>query len=60
MTQTKAPPDAYQRQLQHLIKLAKQQGWKAYAWHQAKELDKQPLFAGIAADLTTAMRETSK
>lgn len=47
----------YQQQLAHLVQLARQPGWKAYVWHQAKELDKGPLFGGIAADLVAQMRK---
>ena len=47
----------YDQQLQHLIRLAKQPGWKAYAWHRAKALDAEEsgLFRGIADDLKAAM-----
>lgn len=45
----------YQQQLAHLVKLAQQSGWKAYVWHQAQELDKEPPFEGIAADLVAEM-----
>ena len=47
----------YGQQLQHLIKLARQPGWKAYAWHRAKVLDADDtgLFRGIADDLKAAM-----
>ena len=47
----------YDQQLQHLIRLAKQPGWKLYAWERAKTLHKEEsgLFRGIAADLKAAM-----
>ena len=47
----------YDRQLQHLINLARQPGWKAYAWERAKTLHKEEsgLFRGIADDLKAAM-----
>ena len=47
----------YSLQLQHLIRLARQPGWKAYAWHRAKALDAEEsgLFRGIAADLKAVM-----
>ena len=47
----------YDQQLQHLIRLAKQPGWKAYAWERAKTLHKEEsgLFRGIAEDLKAAM-----
>lgn len=49
----------YSLQLQHLIRLARQPGWKAYAWHRAKVLDAEEtgLFRGIADDLKAAMAE---
>jgi hypothetical protein len=48
----------YQEQLDHLIKLAKTPGWKHYAWHRAKELekDRSGLFKWIAEDLRKAMQ----
>ena len=51
--------DAYHQQLQHLIRLAKQPGWKLYAWERAKTLhrEKSGLFRGIADDLKAAMAE---
>lgn len=48
---------AYQLQLAHLVQLAQQPAWKAYAWSRAKDLDKTPPFEGIAADLITNMKE---
>lgn len=47
----------YDQQLQHLVRLAKQPGWKAYAWQRAKDLDREEtgLFRGIAEDLKAAM-----
>ena len=47
----------YDQQLQHLIKLARQPGWKLYAWERAKTLHREEsgLFRGIAADLKAAM-----
>lgn len=50
-------PGAYDHQLAHLIRLAELPGWKAYAWHRAKELDADSsgLWTGIAEALKTAM-----
>ena len=47
----------YDQQLQHLINLARQPGWKAYAWERAKTLHREEsgLFRGIADDLKAAM-----
>ena len=47
----------YDQQLQHLIRLARQPGWKAYAWERAKALHREEsgLFRGIAEDLKAAM-----
>ena len=49
----------YDQQLQHLIRLAKQPGWKAYAWERAKTLHREEsgLFRGIADDLKAVMAE---
>ena len=49
----------YDQQLQHLIRLARHPGWKAYAWHRAKVLDADDtgLWRGIADDLKAAMAE---
>lgn len=48
----------YQATLEHLIDMARDQGWRVYAWGRAKELeaDKSGLFYGIAADLTAAVK----
>lgn len=48
----------YQATLEHLIAMARDQGWRVYAWARAKELeaDKSGLFCGIAADLSAAMQ----
>lgn len=48
----------YQATLEHLIAMARDQGWRVYAWGRAKELDadKSGLFSGIAADLTAAFK----
>ena len=48
---------AYQQQLVHLLEMARQPAWKAYAWSRAQELDKTPPFEGIAADLITEMKK---
>ena len=41
----------------HLLEMARQPAWKAYAWHRARELDKTPPFEGIAADLVAEMKK---
>lgn len=48
---------AYDKALANLIKLAKTPGWKEYAWHRAKEMERceTGMWAGIAADLKQAM-----
>ena len=48
---------AYQRQLEHLIAMAKVEGFKAYAWKRAQALDEDQsgLFTGIADALKAAM-----
>lgn len=48
---------AYDKALAHLIKLAKTPGFKDYAWHRAKEMERceTGMWAGIAADLKQAM-----
>jgi hypothetical protein len=43
----------YQTQLDWLIKMSNNPGFKAHAWHQAQQLD--DLFPGIANDLVTRM-----
>lgn len=50
-------PGEYERQLEHLIQLAGRPGWKAYAWHRAKELDADPsgLWRGLSEALKAAM-----
>lgn len=45
----------FDRQLQHLISMASRPGFKAHAWYRAQELDKEPLFKGIAEALMAAM-----
>lgn len=52
------PQTAYQKQLDWLIKLASNPGWKSYAWERAQELDKEQsgLFRGIAEDLNNRMQ----
>lgn len=51
------PPGAFEQQLQHLIRMAREPGWKAYAWQRAQELDADSsgLFTGIADALRAAM-----
>lgn len=49
----------YEQQLNHLIELSKNEGFKAQAWYRAKELDKDEsgLWAGIANELKNAMQK---
>lgn len=49
----------YEQQLNHLIELSKNEGFKAQAWYRAKELDKDESgnWRGIAKDLEAAMRK---
>ena len=51
-------PYLYQETLAHLVHLAKQPGWKAQAWHRAKELEScsTHLWIGITTDLTNHMK----
>ncbi len=51
-------PWLYQETLAWLVHLAKQPGWKAQAWHRAKELESCPthLWRGIKIDLTNRMK----
>lgn len=48
----------YRLTLDHLVSMATDPEWKAYAWARAKELDggQSGLFQGIAHDLTQSMR----
>ena len=48
----------YQRTLDHLILMASTNGWKAQAWHRAKEMDADPtgIWRGISKDLTDRMK----
>lgn len=50
-------PGEYGHTLAHLIQLAKNPGWKAWAWDYAKKLDaeRSGYFRGIADDLKAAM-----
>ena len=45
--------------LTHLVKIASTDGWKAHAWHRAKELENHPLgiYKGISQELTKIMKE---
>jgi hypothetical protein len=49
----------YQRTLDHLILMASTNGWKAHAWHRAKEMDADTtgIWRGISQDLTNRMKE---
>jgi len=53
---------AYQAALDHLIRMANTPGFKAYAWHQAQELDadQSGLYSGIASALRAAMLGLAK
>ena len=48
----------FQTALEHLVMLAKNDGFKAHAWHRAKELDKQEhgMFRGIKDALVERMK----
>lgn len=50
--------DEYNKQLEQLVKLSQHEGWKAYAWNRAKELNDHPtgVYRGLAADLIKTMR----
>jgi hypothetical protein len=49
----------YQRTLDHLIVMASTNGWKAHAWHRAKEMDADPtgIWKGISQDLVNRMKD---
>ena len=51
--------ETYQFTLAHLVKMASTNGWKAHAWHRAKELETHPLgiFKGISQELTQIMKD---
>ena len=51
--------ETYLFTLAHLVKLASTNGWKAQAWHRAKELETHPLgiFKGISQELTQIMKD---
>ena len=51
----------YQNTLDHLITMASQSGWKAYAWGRAKELENHYLgiYQGISQDLVNRMKTTN-
>ena len=51
--------EIYQRDLQWLIHLSKQKGWKEFAWNDAKKLDADPsgLWKGIKDDLVKEMKQ---
>lgn len=51
----------YDRQLSHLIEMAKRPGWKEHSWHRAKELERceTGMWKGIAQDLVRAMKAQS-
>lgn len=48
----------YQSTLDHLVRMASTNGWKAHAWHRAQELDNHPtgIWRGISQDLTNRMK----
>ena len=52
-------PCLYQETLAWLVYLAKQSGWKAQAWHRAKELEScaTHLWIGITQDLIQQMKD---
>jgi len=51
--------ETYLFTLNHLVKLASMNGWKAQAWYRAQELEQHPLgiFRGISQELTKIMKE---
>ena len=55
-------PGTYEHTLETLTQLAQNPGWKAWAWHYAKELDAEQsgYFRGMAADLKAAMTGLAK
>lgn len=52
----------YKTQLEWLLKLAKCEAWKSYAWSRAKELESDPseLWAGLSSDLKQRMTGPEK
>jgi len=48
----------YQATLDHLVRMASTNGWKAHAWFRAQELDNHPtgIWRGISQDLTDIMK----
>ena len=50
--------ETYLFTLNHLVKLASTNGWKAHAWYRAKELETDPIgiFKGISQELTQIMK----
>jgi pantothenate kinase-related protein Tda10 len=48
----------FDKQLDHLCQLAKDQSWKAYAWKRAQEMEAEsPMWAGMADALVQRMTE---
>lgn len=39
--------ESRKRMFAHYLMLCKDPGWKDYAWQRVKELDKEPVYAGI-------------
>ena len=56
---TFSPLEEYKKQLDHLVEMAKLEGFKAYAWSRAQELEREPMFAGISTDLVQRMKDES-
>jgi pantothenate kinase-related protein Tda10 len=51
----------FEKQLDHLCQLAKDQSWKAYAWKRAQELEAEsPMWAGMADALVQRMKADGK
>lgn len=49
----------YQKQLNHLTWLALSPGWKAYAWHRAKEIEAEGgMWAGMSTDLKQSVLQS--
>lgn len=54
--------DPFEVQLAHLVSLAVDPGWKAYAWSRAKELENEDsgLWAGMSERLRQAVQEQQR
>lgn len=50
------PDEARDKMFAHYLMLCKEQGWKDYAWQRVKELDKEPVYAGIKEYIMEQMK----